>query len=176
MDKSVILSVAGSGKTFYLVNQTNLTDSFLIITYTNSGIENLREEVLKKYGYLPSNIRISNFFSFLYTFCYKPFLSDEIQDKGITWKYPSSIFDVNYLNKFNYLYGNRLSKLVNEKCINEVKKRIEKYFKYLFIDEIQDFASSDFNFIMNIIKGNYSVRLVGDFNQHTFDTVCCQNK
>ncbi|MDM1067355.1 DNA helicase UvrD [Myroides odoratimimus] len=170
MDKSIILSVAGSGKTYFLVNQTNLTDNFLIISYTNSGIDNLREEVVKKYGYLPSNIKIYNFFSFLYTFCYKPFLSDEIKDKGISWKYPRNIYDVKYLNGSNYLYGNRLSKLVNEKCIIDVTKRIEKYFNHFFIDEIQDYASSDFNFIVNIIKGNYSVKLVGDFNQHTFDT------
>lgn len=170
MDKSIILSVAGSGKTYYLVNQTNLIDNFLLITYTNSGIENLREEVIKKYGYLPNNIRISNFFSFLYTFCYKPYLSDKIKDQGITWKFPANVYDLKYLNKYNYLYGNRLSKLVNEQCISEVTKRIEKYFKYVFIDEIQDFASSDFNFIINIIKGNYTVKLVGDFNQHTFDT------
>src|SRR5688572_19231995 len=146
MDKSIILSVAGSGKTYHLVDKTNLQENFLIVTYTNSGLENLRSEVIKKHGYLPSNIRISNYFSFLYTFCYKPYLSDIFNAKGITWKFPNSYFDNNYLNKFNYLYGNRLSKLVNDQCIEEVKQRIEKYFDYIFIDEIQDFASSDFNF------------------------------
>lgn len=170
MDKSVILSVAGSGKTFYLVNQTNLDENFLIISYTNSGIENLRKEIINKYGFLPKNIRISNFFSFLYTFCYKPYLSDEINDKGITWKYPVNFYDNNFLNKYKYLYGNRISKLVNERCIEDVKKRIKKYFDYMFIDEVQDYASSDFNFIINLCTGEYKVTLVGDFNQHTFDT------
>ncbi|MDV3597365.1 UvrD-helicase domain-containing protein [Elizabethkingia anophelis] len=170
MDKSIILSVAGSGKTFYLINKTNLEEKFLIITYTNSGVSNLREEIINKYGYLPNNIRILNFFSFLYTFCYKPYLSDLFKDKGITWKRPYNHYDNSFLNKSNYLYGNRISKLINEKCIEEVKKRIEKYFNYVFIDEIQDFASSDFNFIINIISGSYNITLVGDFYQHTFDT------
>ena len=170
MDKSIILSVAGSGKTYHLVSKTNLTERFLMITYTNSGTKSLREEVINKYGYLPANIRITNFFSFLYTFCYKPYLSDTYKDKGITWNIPYSVYDNSFFNKFNYLYGNRVSKLVNEKCIDKVKKRIEKYFDYVFIDEVQDFASSDFNFIMNLIKGNYNITFVGDFNQHTFDT------
>ena len=170
MDKSIILSIAGSGKTYYIVSQTNLNENFLIISYTNSGIKTLREEVIKKYEYLPTNIKIYNFFSFLYSFCYKPFLSDIIKDKGISWKFPNNHWDNNYLTKNNLLYGNRLSKLVNEKCIDEVRRRIKKYYNNIFIDEIQDFASSDFNFIINIIKGDYNVKLVGDFNQHTFDT------
>ncbi|KUY29535.1 UvrD-helicase domain-containing protein [Elizabethkingia ursingii] len=170
MDKSIILSVAGSGKTYYIVSQTNLDENFLIISYTNSGIKNLREEIIKRYKYLPANIKIYNFFSFLYTFCYKPFLSDLVKDKGISWKLPSNYWDNSYLSKSKLLYGNRISKLVNEKCIEEVKIRIKKYYQHIYIDEIQDFASSDFNFIINIIKGNYNVKLVGDFNQHTFDT------
>lgn len=170
MDKSIILSVAGSGKTYYIVSQTNLNENFLIISYTNSGINTLREEIIKKYEYLPTNIKIYNFFSFLYSFCYKPFLSDIIKDKGISWKFPSNHWDNNYLTRSKLLYGNRLSKLVNERCIDEVKNRIKKYYTHIFIDEIQDFASSDFNFIINVINGDYNVKLVGDFNQHTFDT------
>lgn len=170
MDKSIIFSVAGAGKTYLLVNRTNLNERFLIITYTNSGIKTLREEVIKKYGYVPNNIRIENYFSFLYTFCYKPFLSDKIKDRGITWNFPFTHFDNNYLSKNNYLYGNRISKLVIEQCIEEVKNRIKKYFDFVYIDEVQDFAASDFNFIIKVITGDYNVTLVGDFNQHTFDT------
>ncbi|CAD0221528.1 DNA helicase UvrD [Chryseobacterium sp. JV274] len=170
MDKSIILSVAGSGKTYFLVEKTNLHQNFLLITYTNSGVESIRSEVISKYGYLPNNIRVLNFFSFLYTFCYKPYLSDKYNVKGITWQSPKSIYDNGFTNKFRFLYGNRLSKLINTECIEDVKKRIEKYFDSVFIDEIQDFASSDFNFIVNIIEGNYNINLVGDFHQHTFDT------
>lgn len=170
MDKSIILSVAGSGKTYFLVEKTNLHQRFLLITYTNSGVESLRDEIVSKYGYIPNNIRVLNFFSFLYTFCYKPYLSDKYNAKGITWQLPMSMYDNGFVNKFKYLYGNRLSKLVNTECIEDVKKRIEKYFDFVFVDEIQDFASSDFNFIINVAEGHYNVNFVGDFHQHTFDT------
>jgi len=48
--------------------------------------------------------------------------------------------------------------------------RIEKYFDNLYIDEVQDFAGSDFNFLKVIIQSNLNILLVGDFFQHTYDT------
>ena len=40
----------------------------------------------------------------------------------------------------------------------------------MFIDEIQDFAGNDFNFIKKISELDLNVLYVGDFYQHTFDT------
>ena len=51
-----------------------------------------------------------------------------------------------------------------------INKRIEKYYDYLLIDEIQDFAGHDFNLIESIAKTNCEILFVGDFYQHTFDT------
>ena len=51
MDKRVILAVAGSGKTTYIINQLDLNKRSLIITYTTNNIENLRTGVIKKFGY-----------------------------------------------------------------------------------------------------------------------------
>ena len=45
-----------------------------------------------------------------------------------------------------------------------------KYFEVLFVDEVQDFAGHDFNFLMAISAANLKATFVGDFFQHTFDT------
>ncbi|MBK7669492.1 MAG: UvrD-helicase domain-containing protein [Sphingobacteriaceae bacterium] len=74
MDKRVIFAVAGSGKTTHIVDKLNLESPVIIVTYTNSNVENLRERILKKFGYFPSNIKLQSYFSFLHRFCYKPFL------------------------------------------------------------------------------------------------------
>ncbi len=169
-NKRLILAVAGSGKTYYIVQQLNENNRFLLITYTISGTQNLINEVIKRFGYLPNNIRVLNYFSYLYTFCYKPYLSDEINEKGISWKYPKSYFDHSVINKSGYLYHNRLSKVITETIIENVKKRTEKYFDYLLFDEIQDFAGHDYNFLLHLFTGNFNLLLVGDFYQHTFDT------
>lgn len=168
--KRLILAVAGSGKTFYIVQQLDEQKRFLIITYTISGTENLIKEIISRFGYLPNNIKVLNYFSFLYSFCYKPYLTDEINEKGISWRFPKNIYDPSFLTKSKYLYHNRLSKLVSEKVINDVIKRVEKYFDFLFIDEVQDFAGNDYNFLIQLFNANIQILLVGDFFQHTFDT------
>lgn len=89
MDKRIILAVAGSGKTYHIVEQLNETQRFLIITYTNGNTNNLRSTIIKKFGYIPNNIKIKSYFTFLYSFCYKPFLANQINSKGIYWKFPS---------------------------------------------------------------------------------------
>lgn len=170
MDKKLILAVAGSGKTYHIVQQLNEQERFLLITYTISGTENLRTEIIHRFGYIPHNIKIKNYFSFLYTFCYKPFLSDVIADRGISWKYPQSNYNQSFTTVGGYLYHNRLAKLILDRSIEDVKTRLAKYYDCLFIDEIQDFGGHDFNFLAALSTASTRLLFVGDFYQHTFDT------
>ena len=84
MDKRLILSVAGSGKTSYIVNYTDEERRFLILTYTTNNVTNLRRKVARKYGCIPNNIEIYSYFSFVYSFCFKPFLLNTVGANGIT--------------------------------------------------------------------------------------------
>ncbi len=171
MDKQLILAVAGSGKTYHIVKQLDLKNRYLLITYTISGIKSIKNEVINQFGYLPKNIKIKNYFSFLYSFCYKPFFADEYNDRGITWNYPKSFFDNSFFTKNNYLYHNRISKLlIDQDNILDVRSRLEKYYDYVLFDEIQDFGGNDFNFLLELTKSKVKFLLVGDFFQHTFDT------
>ncbi|RTZ03129.1 AAA family ATPase [Flavobacterium sp. GSP6] len=171
MDKRVILAVAGSGKTYHIVEQLNETKRFLIITYTISNTENLRNEIINKFGYIPTNIKIKSYFTFLYSFCFKPFLANEIDRKGISWKLPKSFFDKSFLTKNGYLYHNRIAMLIiKQNVIPSVKQRLEKYYDCLLIDEVQDFGGHDFNLLSEISKSNLDILFVGDFFQHTFTT------
>ncbi|HHT9977508.1 TPA: hypothetical protein ACT9LU_003086, partial [Legionella pneumophila] len=55
--------------------------------------------------------------------------------------------------------------------MKDIRNRLAKYFDDLYIDEIQDFAGHDFNLIKEICRNvQINITLVGDFNQHTFDT------
>lgn len=176
MDKRVIFAVAGSGKTTYLVNQLNESERFLIVTYTTNNVQNLRLGIIDKFGYFPVNIQLYSFYSFLYGVCYKPFLHDELRTKGINYSpNPNRFVKSNkreyYIDKYDRLYSSRISKLLIEtdQCEN-VAKRISKYFDQMLIDEIQDFGGHDFNLLKHITKADVSMKFVGDFFQHTFDT------
>lgn len=174
MDKRVIFAVAGSGKTTHIINQLNLVNKALIITYTNNNVENLRNSIIEKWGYFPSNIKLLSYFSFLHSFCYKPFLGTTYKTKGIYYSPNTNRFakkDARYISIGNRLYSNRIPKFLEEKdVLRDINERLSKYFDSLYIDEIQDFAGHDFNFLKSITQSNLDILMVGDFYQHTFDT------
>ena len=177
MDKRVIFAAAGSGKTTYIVNGLLSSKRSLIVTYTDANYANLHNKICSKFcGKWPENINLMTYFSFLYRFCYKPFLSDKIRAKGL-------IFDNNpntyvkqdkvqyYLSEGRYLFSNRISLLL-EKCrvVNDIRARIMTYFDEFIIDEVQDIAGRDFMFLEQLFTINVDMLFVGDFFQHTYNT------
>jgi DNA helicase-2/ATP-dependent DNA helicase PcrA len=178
MDKSLILAVAGSGKTTLIVDKLNLDERFLLLTYTINNTRNLKESIIKKFGYFPENITLFSYYNFLYSFCFRPFLAYVIKPKGIYWDFNPPFTNrlpldnpKRYLTKNRLLYHNRIAKLL-EQCdvLEDINKRLKKYYDHLFVDEIQDFAGHDFNLLKSICKSEIDIMLVGDFYQHTFDT------
>lgn len=177
MDKKVIFAVAGSGKTTYIIKQLNLDKRSLIITYTINNIRNLRDGILKKFEYFPDNITLMPYFTFLYSFCFKPFLSYKLRPKGINYNRNPNIFakqtEINkyFFDKQKRIYSNRIAKLLeSQNILDDVTSRLSKYFDNLFIDEIQDFAGHDFNFLESTSNANIEMTFIGDFYQYTFDT------
>lgn len=176
MDKKVIFAVAGSGKTTYIIDQLNLEKKSLVITYTINNYQNLRDSIINKFGYFPENIRLYTYFTFLYSFCYRPFLSLKFNTKGINFKKNPNLFTLQSDLKYFFddqrrIYSNRIAKFLEvQKVLGDVNLRILKYFENLFVDEIQDFAGQDFNLLKSIAKADIEMTFVGDFYQHTFDT------
>ncbi len=174
MDKRIILAVAGSGKTRHIIETLDLERRSLIVTYTNNNFYNIKSRIIQKFGYLPDNIHLFSYFSFLYSFCFKPFLLNKTKVKGIRFDPCTNRFaknDERYIDGNNRVYSNRLTKFIIEKGEAEsVSARISKYFDTVLFDEIQDFAGNDFNFLPHIVNADCDILFVGDFYQHTFDT------
>lgn len=174
MGNTVILAAAGSGKTAKIIDLLNPESRILIVTYTINNIENLKIRILNKYGFMPLNISLFSYFSFLYSFCYKPFLHLKLSATGINFEpcknqYAKEL--ARYKGRDGRLYSNRIAKLLEQEgVINEVVSRLSKYFDYIFVDEIQDFGGHDFNLLKHIATADADIVFVGDYFQHTFDT------
>jgi DNA helicase-2/ATP-dependent DNA helicase PcrA len=87
-NNKLIIAAAGSGKTTYLVNQAckNLQGNILITTYTEANEAEIRRKIIKIKGYIPSNITIQTWFSFLLQHGVRPFqsiLDESIHDESI---------------------------------------------------------------------------------------------
>lgn len=177
MDKRIILAVAGSGKTSYIIDSLSREKKALIITYTNGNYINLRKKILTKFnGIWPSDVTLMTYFSFLYHFCYKPYLSERIHARGIVYiSNPNRYCKQNemryYLTNDKYFYSNRMALFFEKaKLINSIINRIQRFFDIFIIDEIQNFGGRDFCFLEQIMEANINMLFVGDFYQHTYDT------
>lgn len=176
MVRRLILSVAGSGKTSYLIDRLDRERRYLIVTYTINNTEHLKNCIVRKFGCLPKNITVYTYFEFLMAVCYRPFLADRLGAKGIDWKMPNPVTlrfkrdnRAFYVNPHGYLYHNRIA-LLCEPFAEKIARRLEKYYDCLYYDEAQDLGGHDFNLFLKIIQCNIEVLVVGDFFQHTFFT------
>lgn len=178
MDKRVIFAVAGSGKTSHIINSIEIDSRVLLITYTDNNLANLKSRVIKKFGKIPSGVKIYSYFTFLYKFCVKPILGLENKAKGINWDVPPAftlrLARTNpkfYIDRHKRLYHNRIAKYLEfHGVIEEVIERLEKYFDLVCIDEVQDFGGHDFNLLCSLASARTDILMVGDYFQHTFDT------
>lgn len=176
MDKRIILSVAGSGKTSYLINRLDKKRRFLVVTYTINNAGHIKSCIIRKFGCVPKNITVYTYFEFLMAVCYRPFWADKIGAKGIEWRMPnpetlrykrtSKAF---YISPQGHLYHNRIAYLC-DKNAEKIARRIEKYYDCFYYDEVQDLGGHDFNLFFRLVQSNVEVLVVGDFFQHTFFT------
>lgn len=175
MDKRVIFAVAGSGKTTYIINSLSSDKRTLIVTYTVGNYNNLRRRIAKKFNEKwPENITVMTYFTFLYSFCYKPYYADKLRIKGLDFNTsPSKFLKKNerayYISEAGYAYSNRFAFLLDN-ISSTIIDRLKKYFDEFIIDEVQDIAGRDFTFLEHLMDADMNMLFVGDFYQHTFDT------
>lgn len=87
--------------------------------------------------------------------------------------YGEEDIDKHYFNKEYRIYSDKLSKFVvkcNEKSDGRVIDRISALFKYIFIDEVQDLAGYDLEFIKLLLRTNSVIKMAGDPRQVTYHT------
>lgn len=178
VDKRLILAVAGSGKTRFLIKSLNEDEKFLIVTYTHTSLNLINKRIIEKFGYHPTNIKTHTYFDFLYSFCIKPLALFKYNLKGISWDNPPDFTKfktkenlLRYISKNGYLYHNRIAQFAEVEClIDEIKNRLEKFYDHFFFDEFQDLGGHDFNFFMLVVQAKINFLLVGDFFQNTYVT------
>lgn len=73
----LIIAAAGSGKTTFLVTQALAVDSdaVLITTFTEANEQEIRNQIVAKKGYIPRNITVKTWFSFLLQHGARPYQS-----------------------------------------------------------------------------------------------------
>ncbi|MFS0600879.1 UvrD-helicase domain-containing protein [Peribacillus frigoritolerans] len=181
----VIIAAAGSGKTTYLVEETikKHLRKILILTFTNKN----KLEIIKKFnemqGYLPSNVEVKTWYSFLLSDCIRPYQKNVYSDKRIdnvffrdkpANKYiKKSNIEAYYLQNKSQIDKDRISDFAIQcfdKSIGRAIKRLEEIYDYIFIDEVQDMSGYDLDIFQIFFTSKINMVLVGDIRQATFST------
>lgn len=172
--KKTLFAVAGSGKTSQLIAELTTSKRTLLLTYTENNYKNLLNLVKIKFGYIPDNILVCTYFSFLYSFCIKPFIiGSNIKTTGLFFEEAPRFAKglKRYITANGRVFHSRALALIDQYIgFQKVSARLAKFFDCILIDEVQDFAGYDFDFIELVGNTACDSIFVGDFYQHTFNT------
>ena len=174
------LASAGSGKTTQIARETtSITENVLIVTYTNENCSNIINKIEEIIGFIPANITILSWYNFIMRECCRPFQSCITEDRIINFcyeeppRYATKDTLKYFLTKSNKLYSEhavRFAIRCNEILPNCVIERLEKIYRYIYFDEIQDICGYDLDFIELLLKSKIQITMCGDIRQATFTT------
>lgn len=185
MDKRIVLAVAGSGKTYYIANDFKEGERVILISFTNSNVDNIRKEVRERFnGILPKNVQIMTYDKFIYNVLLKPlepislFPNNRSKGVDIFLKPENDTRKPNYVKKENIghfispenkYFVSRMSKLFLEQNKDykiKALSRIQKYCDAIYFDEFQDYKKEDFKAMKYLLeKAKLKVIAVGDIYQ-----------
>lgn len=202
-NNTIYIAAAGSGKTTFILNQAvalhkhGLPEGkkILIVTYTDNNQSNIREKIVKKYGYIPKDILVTGWYAFLLDYWIRPFKGSVLEQlyerhiglafvEGIsgTKKLPNGQVRTTYRNdtekfldkKQRNLYSDKLAEFAFkcwESNQDALIERLSNIVDIIYVDEAQDLAAWDYE-VMKILFKSGKVRciLCGDPRQHTFST------
>lgn len=192
MNNKLIIAGAGTGKTKYLIDRAiEIKEKVLITTFTINCKNEIIDKIIKRKGYVPKNINVQTWFSVLLQHGVKPYKRTfKINNvKGVNMTQGRSglryrgkrgpvywgeeDFDKFYFDSNNNIYTDKLSKLViriDNETHGKVIDRLTSIYNNIFLDEVQDMAGYDLEFIKRLMNSNSNIILVGDPRQTVYKT------
>jgi superfamily I DNA/RNA helicase len=179
-----VFASAGSGKTSYLLEHalSDPTKRVLLVTYTNENLREIDSRLWEAHKGQPTNVETMTLFEFLLRECVKPYqtLKAEIaQIRSVNFVTDNPPFSARsdfvryYLDSANNIYSDAVSDLawvLNSESGGKVIKRLEAIYDKLLIDELQDLAGWDLEFLILLLQSSIQVVMVGDLRQAVYST------
>lgn len=180
----VVISAAGSGKTRRLVRDAlcDRSKRVLITTYTKENRREVESRLWEEAGTIPHFVTVMSWFEFLLRECVKPYQSfrtDILTIRSIDFVGQRSRFakKANFGHYFvdagNNLYSDSVSDLACELdniSGGKVVSRLRDRFDAILIDELQDLAGYDLDFLELLLKSGIRILGVADPRQVVYVT------
>lgn len=178
----IVVASAGGRKTTFIVEEAlKKHGNILITTYTLNNVDQIHSYIIEKVGYIPANINILPWFTFLLRDGVKPYQGSLLQARQVKSldfntmpnRYIPKGKTEYFINQGDDIYRDRVSDFIcqcNEISHGLVIKRLEKIYDHIFIDEMQDLSGWDQDLIGLLIASTIGITLVGDPRQSTYTT------
>lgn len=180
----VVVAAAGSGKTTFLLERA-LSDPArraLIITYTNESLCEINSRLWESSKGRQTHVETMTIFEFLLRECIKPYQTyktgiAQIRSVNFISERPryakKSNFEQFYLDSDDNVYRDAVSDLtcvLNTDSDGKVVARLEAIYDKILIDEMQDLAGWDLDFVKLLLQSSIEVVMVGDPRQSIYFT------
>jgi hypothetical protein len=181
MANSVMLAVAGSRKTQGIIEQCSSLPPdrrALVLTYTQTNQAELRDR-FAKYAGEHARVSIIGWFAFLLRDFARPFLPFKFPGErvmGFNFEgrpYRMAKGRSRFLDSDGAVYACELGRLAHElidASQGALMHRIECIYDEIFIDEIQDLSSHDWEILDDLLDSAIDIYMVGDIRQAVLST------
>lgn len=178
-DNVAIIAAAGSGKTQTLINRVlgRPHERALMLTYTLQNQLQIEQRLHQTVSGVPSHARVAGWMSFLLSDGIRPYqhavlnVIDRVRGlnfEGTPHEYTKRLTPAYYVNRGGDAYGRNLADfacVANEKSGGEVIRRLEAIYDHIYVDEVQDLAGYDLDFLDLLFASDIAITLVGDPRQ-----------
>jgi len=151
--------------------------------YTNKGVASIIEKIqARNFGVIPSNIDVFTWYNFIYHECILPYQKTMFHTadiRGITFEgfyggvnFAKKTEMARYITKNDHIKAKHAAEFVVE-CVskgNNLIQRLSEIYEEIIVDEVQDLAGEDLDFIEQLMDSSIRVTLIGDSRQATFTT------
>jgi ATP-dependent DNA helicase UvrD/PcrA len=181
-----VIAAAGSGKTEYIIGralEVPTSQRVLITTYTRYNCDQIFGRIQTANGCTPPHVCVQGWFSFLINQAARPYQSsvtgeiDFVKALNLKANRPQGIARANWRNYYFDPNGDfrpegvsEFACQANEATGGRVIRRLEALYDEIYIDEFQDLAGYDLEFLDLLFASKIRVTAVGDPRQHTYRT------
>lgn len=180
-----VIAAAGSRKTEHVVDSALAIEDepVLITTYTLENQRQITQRIHEKAGVQPPNITVMGWFAFLIGQCARPYQRAITVEPGVIQGlnfrgrryFKTSRADVArfYFDRGKNMLRDGVSDFVwclDEKCDGAVIRRLERIYRYIFIDEVQDLVGYDLEVLELLFRSKIDITVVGDPRQQIIET------
>jgi ATP-dependent DNA helicase UvrD/PcrA len=181
-----VVAAAGSGKTEFIIGralEVPAGQRVLITTYTRENCGQIFGRIQTASGCKPPHVSVQGWFSFLINQAARPYQSsvtgqiDFARALNLKANRPQGIARANWRNYYFAPSGDfrpegvsEFACRANEATGGRVITRLEALYNEIYIDEFQDLAGYDLEFLDLLFASNIRVTAVGDPRQHTYST------